>query len=285
MLHSMEHWFGPYAFYEDSYKLVDVQHTGMEHQSAVAYGNHYAFGYRGRDGSGTGLGLKWDFIIIHESGHEWFGNNITSKDLADMYIHEGYTNYSETLFVEYMYGKDSGNAYNYGIRRGIRNDRPVIPRYGVNEQGSGDMYPKASNMLHSIRHSMDDDERFRQILRGMNKDFYHQTVTTQQIEHYLSVHAGFDYQKVFDQYLRTTQIPDFEYYFSVDHQKVFYRYSNCVVGFNLPLVLQNGQTKIRILPTDQWGSTVLKDGQADLFSEDGIKKMYYIGVKPATVKQ
>jgi aminopeptidase N len=282
MLHSMEHWFGPYAFYEDGYKLVDVQHTGMEHQSAVAYGNHYAYGYRGRDGSGTGLGLKWDFIIIHESGHEWFGNNITSRDLADMYIHEGYTNYSETLFVEYMYGKDAGNAYNYGIRKGIRNDRPVIPRYGVNEQGSGDMYPKASNMLHSIRHSIDNDELFRQILRGMNKDFYHQTVTTQQIEHYLSSHAGFDYQKVFDQYLRTTQIPDFEYYFSGDHQKLFYRYSNCVTGFNLPLVLQNGQTKIRILPTDQWSSTVLKDGQAGLFSEDSIEKMYYVGVKPAT---
>jgi len=147
------------------------------------------------------------------------------------------------------------------------------------------MYPKGANMLHSIRHSIDNDELFRQILRGMNKEFYHQTVTTQQIEHYLSSHAGFDYQKVYDQYLRTTQIPDFEYYFSADHQKVFYRYSNCVAGFNLPLVLQNGQTKIRILPTDQWGSTVLKDGQADLFSEDGIKKMYYIGVKPATAKQ
>jgi aminopeptidase N len=281
MLHSHEHWFGPYPFYEDGYKLVDVQHPGMEHQSAVAYGNRYAYGYRGRDGSGTGLGMKWDFIVVHESGHEWFGNNLTSKDLADMYVHEGYTNYSETLFVEYMYGKDAGNAYNYGIRRGIRNDRPIIARYDINEEGSGDMYPKAANMLHSIRHSIDDDSLFRQILRGMNRDFYHQTVTTQQIEHYLSAHAGFDYQKVFDQYLRTTQIPDFEYYFSDDGQKVFYRYTNCVAGFNLPLVLQNAQAKIRVLPTGQWKSSVLKDGQAALFTEDGIKKMYYIGVKPA----
>jgi len=281
MLHSHEHWFGPYPFYEDGYKLVDVQHPGMEHQSAVAYGNHYAYGYRGRDASGTGIGMKWDFIVVHESGHEWFGNNLTSKDLADMYVHEGYTNYSETLFVEYMYGKDAGNAYNYGIRRGIRNDRPIIPRYNINEEGSGDMYPKAGNMLHSIRHSMDDDSLFRQILRGMNRDFYHQTVTTQQIEHYLSAHAGFDYQKVFDQYLRTTQIPDFEYYFSDDHQKVYYRYSNCVAGFDLPLVLGQGQTRIRILPTDQWQSSVLKGAQAALFAEEGIKKMYYIGVKPA----
>jgi dipeptidyl-peptidase-4 len=225
--------------------------------------------------------MKWDFIVVHESGHEWFGNNLTSKDLADMYVHEGYTNYSETLFVEYMYGKEAGNAYNYGIRRGIRNDRTIIPRYNINEEGSGDMYPKAANMLHSIRHSIDDDSLFRQILRGMNRDFYHQTVTTQQIEHYLSAHAGFDYQKVFDQYLRTTQIPDFEYYFSDDHQKVYYRYSNCVSGFDLPLVLGQGQARIRILPTDQWKSSMLKDGQAALFTEDGIKKMYYIGVKPA----
>jgi aminopeptidase N len=282
MLHAHEHWMGPYPFYEDGYKLVDVQHPGMEHQSAVAYGNRYAFGYRGRDGSGTGLGLKWDFIVVHESGHEWFGNNITSKDLADMYIHEGYTNYSETLFVEYMYGKDSGNAYNAGIRRGIHNDRPIIPAYNVNAEGSGDMYPKASNMLHAIRHSIDNDELFRQILRGMNKTFYHQTVTTQQIEHYLSGHAGFDYVKVFDQYLRTTQIPDFEYYFSSDHKKVFYRYTNCVPGFNLPLVLKNDQTKIRILPTDQWKSTDVDNVQSTLFQPADILKMYYIGVKPTT---
>jgi len=280
MLHAHESWMGPYPFYEDGYKLVDVQHPGMEHQSAVAYGNRYAFGYRGRDGSGTGLGLKWDFIVVHESGHEWFGNNITSKDLADMYIHEGYTNYSETLFVEYMYGKDAGNAYNAGIRRGIHNDRPIIPAYNVNAEGSGDMYPKASNMLHAIRHSIDNDELFRQILRGMNKTFYHQTVTTQQIEHYLSAQAGFDYVKVFDQYLRTTQIPDFEYYFSPDHKKVFYRYTNCVPGFNLPLVLKSDQTKIRILPTDQWKSTAIDNVQSTLFQPADILKMYYIGVKP-----
>jgi aminopeptidase N len=280
MLHAHEYWMGPYPFYEDGYKLVDVQHPGMEHQSAVAYGNRYAFGYRGRDGSGTGLGLKWDFIVVHESGHEWFGNNITSKDLADMYIHEGYTNYSETLFVDYMYGKDSGNVYNAGIRRGIHNDRPIIPAYNVNAEGSGDMYPKASNMLHAIRHSIDNDALFRQILRGMNKTFYHQTVTTQQIEHYLSGRAGFDYAKVFDQYLRTTQIPDFEYYFSPDHKKVFYRYTNCVPGFNMPLVLKNDQTKIRILPTGQWKSSVVDNGQSTLFQPADILKMYYIGVKP-----
>jgi hypothetical protein len=178
-----------------------------------------------------------------------------------------------------MYGRDAGNAYNYGTRRGIRNDRPIIPRYGINEEGSGDMYPKAGNMLHSIRHSMDNDSLFRGILRGMNRDFYHQTVTTKQIEHYLSAHAGFDYGKVFDQYLRTTQVPVFEYRLSDDGRKVTYRYSNCVAGFDLPLVLTDGQAKIRIVPTDQWGSSVLSDGQAALFTADSIRKMYYIEIK------
>jgi len=279
MLQSMEHWFGPYPFYEDGYKLIDVQHTGMEHQSAVAYGNHYAFGYRSRDGSGTGWGLKWDFIIIHESGHEWFGNNITTKDLADMYVHEGYTNYSETLFIDYMWGKDAANEYNAGIRRGIRNDRPIIAHYDVNDQGSGDMYPKGGNMLHAIRHSMDNDSLFRQILRGMNRTFYHQTVTTQQIEHYLSQQAGFDYGKVFDQYLRTTQVPSLEFKVSDDAKKVTYRWVGCVPGFDLPLTLRSGDVRIKIFPSETWKTSDLKEGQAALFDKTAILKMYYIDIK------
>jgi aminopeptidase N len=207
MMKSLEYWFGPYPFYEDGYKLIDVPHTGMEHQSAVAYGNWYKPGYRGRDGSGTGWGMKWDFIVIHESGHEWFGNNITTKDLADMWVHEGITNYSETLFIDYIFGKNAADEYNYGIRRGIRNDQPIIAHYNVNDQGSGDMYPKGGNLMHAIRHSMDNDELFRKILRGLNKDFYHQTVTSRQVENYISQKSGYDYSKVFDQYLRTTQIP------------------------------------------------------------------------------
>jgi aminopeptidase N len=276
MLHAHEHWMGPYPFYEDSYKLVDVEHTGMEHQSAVAYGNHYAFGYRGR---GPKYGLMYDFIIIHESGHEWFGNNLTTKDLADMWVHEGFTNYSETLFVDYMWGVDAGNDYNIATRNGIRNDRPIIPRYGVNEQGSGDMYPKGGNLLQAIRHSIDNDEQWRQILRGLQKTFYHQTVTSAQVEHYVSEHAGFDLTKVFDQYLRTTQIPDLEFTVGSDGKKVTYRYTNCITGFNLPLSLDSGSTKLRIFPTDQWKTTDLKGAEASLFTEDAIKKMYYIGVK------
>jgi len=276
MLKGLEHWFGPYPFYEDGYKLVDVPHTGMEHQSAVAYGNLYKPGYLGRDGSGTGWGMKWDFIVIHESGHEWFGNNITSNDLADMWVHEGFTNYSETLFVDYIFGQQAGNEYNAGTRRGIRNDRPIIPVYGVNSQGSGDMYPKSGNMLHAIRHSMNDDERFRKILRGLNKEFYHQSVNSSQVETYLSKQAGFNYQPVFDQYLRTTQIPRFEYKINAAKRSVTYRYANCVDGFNLPIVLKEGDVKIKLLPTNNWSTVQLNQQQLSLLSDEAIRKMYYL---------
>jgi aminopeptidase N len=279
MLKAFEHWFGPYAFYEDGYKLVDVPHTGMEHQSAVAYGNWYKPGYRGRDGSGTGWGMKWDFIIIHESGHEWFGNNITTKDLADMWVHEGFTNYSETLFVDYIFGEQAGNEYNAGTRRGIRNDRPIIPKYNVNDQGSGDMYPKGGNLLHAIRHSLNNDELFRQILRGLNKTFYHQTVSSAQVESYISKQAGFNYGKVFDQYLRTIQIPAFEFYFSKDGKNVSYRWTDCVKGFDLPLVLKNGQATIKLFPAEQWKTTVLKPGENTLWDVAAIEKMFYVKVK------
>lgn len=278
MLASFEHWFGPYPFYEDGYQLIDASHTGMEHQSAVSYGNGYKFGYRGRDMSGNGWGLKWDFIIIHESGHEWFGNNITTNDLADMWVHEGFTNYSETLFVDYIFGKKAGNEYNFGIRQGIRNDVPIIPAYGVNAQGSGDMYPKGGNMLHSIRHGLDNDELFRSVLRGLNRDFYHQTVDSKQVEAYIIKKTNFNYSKVFDQYLRTTQIPTLEFY--LKEGKAFYRYVNCVDGFNLPLTLKaKGVNTLRIVPTQNWQSTPIAPNQASLFTETAIGFMYYVGVK------
>ena len=249
MMKAFEHWFGPYPFYEDGYKLVEAPHLGMEHQSATAYGNKYKNGYLGRDLSGTGWGLKWDFIIVHESGHEWFANNITSKDIADMWIHEGFTNYSETLFTDYWYGKQAGNEYVIGTRKGIQNDIPIIGPYNVNQEGSGDMYPKSGNMLHSIRQVINDDSLFRQILRGLNKTFYHQTVTTKQVEDYINKQSKHDFSKVFDQYLRTTQIPVLEY--KIDGYKLTYRYTNCVKGFNLPLKIKF-KTEQWIKPTEEW---------------------------------
>lgn len=274
MLKAFEYWFGPYPFYEDGYKLVETPYLGMEHQSSITYGNGYQNGYLGKDLSGSGWGLKWDFIIIHESGHEWFANNITYKDMADMWIHESFANYSESLYTEYYFGKDAGNAYVCGTRKNILNDSPIIGPYNVNQSGSGDMYYKGGNMLQTIRHSLDNDKLFREILRGLNKTFYHQTVTTGQIENYISEKSARDYSKVFDQYLRTTQIPRLEYY--LDGKKVFYRWTNSVKGFNLPLVLKNETGTVKIIPSSEWQHKRIKTKQKPLFDPAAIEKMYYI---------
>jgi len=257
MLACFEHWFGPYPWYEDGYKLVETPHPGMEHQSAVAYGNWYANGYRGRDESGTGLGLKWDFIIVHESAHEWFGNNITTKDLADMWVHESFANYAEGLYTECLFGKQAGAEYTVGTRRGIRNDRPIIPAYGVNAQGSGDMYPRGGNMLHTIRQIVGDDEKWRGILRGLNQTFWHQTVMGRQIEDYISAHAGTDLTKVFDQYLRTTQVPVLEY--RIEGGALWYRWADVVPGFDMPLRVMLAADSFSVVhPTEAWQTTALR---------------------------
>jgi aminopeptidase N len=253
MLKAFEYWFGPYPFYEDSYKLVEAPYLGMEHQSSVTYGNGYQNGYRGRDLSGTGWGLKFDFIIIHESGHEWFANNITYKDIADMWIHESFTNYSESLFVEYYYGKQAGFDYVKGTRQNIENESTIIGHYDVNNEGSGDMYYKGGNMLHTLRQIVNDDEKWRGILRGLNSTFYHQTVTTKQIEDYLSQQVGIDLNPFFNQYLRDIRIPTLEYCFKDEH--LTYKWANCVPGFNMPVkVTVNGNEKL-LNPTTEWSST------------------------------
>ena len=251
MLQCFEHWFGPYPWYEDGYKLLEVPNTGMEHQSAVSYGNWYQNGYRKRESSGTGLGLQWDFIIIHESAHEWWGNNITAKDNADMWVHESFANYAEGVYTECLFGKEAGSRYIIGNRRGIRNDRPIIPAYGVNDQGSGDMYPKGGEMLHTIRQIVDNDEKWRGILVGLNRTFRHQTVMGKQIEDYISAQAGTNLGRVFDQYLRTTMIPTFEYRIAGD--TLAYRWSTVVPGFDMPLeVMLNGSEYSVIRPTEAW---------------------------------
>lgn len=262
MLKAFEHWFGPYPFYEDSYKLVEAPYLGMEHQSSVTYGNGYKNGYRGRDLSGTGWGLKFDFIIIHESGHEWFANNITYKDIADMWIHESFTNYSESLFVEYYYGKDAGDEYVRGIRKNIENDKPIIGHYDVNNEGSSDMYYKGANMLHTIRQIVNNDEKWRTILRGLNSTFYHQTVTTKQIEDYLSTEVGSNLQTVFDQYLRDVRIPTLEYFFQDNN--LGYRWTNCVSGFNMPVRVQIDGKDTWLKPTTNWNGEAVKSGKAKL---------------------
>jgi aminopeptidase N len=250
MLAAFEYWFGPYPFYEDGYKLVEAPYLGMEHQSSVTYGNGFANGYLGTDLSHTGWGLKFDFIIIHESGHEWFGNNITYEDIADMWVHESFTNYAESLYVEYYYGKEAGSEYVLGTRMNIRNDRPIIGMYNVNNEGSGDMYYKGGNMLHTIRQILNDDEKWRSILRDMNKDFWHSVVKGSQIEAYLSEKTGINLKPVFDQYLRDVRIPVFEYV--VSGNALSFRWNNCVPGFNMPLKIYVSGKEMNITPTEDF---------------------------------
>jgi len=256
MLDAFEYWFGPYPFYEDSFKVVEVPYLGMEHQSSITYGNKYMQGYLGRDLSGTGWGLKFDYIIIHEAGHEWFANNITYKDIADMWVHEGFTCYSENLYVDYHYGKEASADYVIGSRRGIRNRRPIIGPYNVNREGSGDMYSKGANILHTLRQVAKDDEKWRQILRGLNKEFYHQTVSSKQIEEYISENIGFDLKYVFDQYLRDIRIPVLEYFIKDGILK--YRWAETIDGFNMPIEITVDNKKIWIYPENSWKETKSK---------------------------
>ncbi len=273
MMKAFEHWFGPYPFYEDSFKLVEVPYLGMEHQSSVTYGNKYMNGYLGSDLSGTGWGLKFDFIIIHEAGHEWFANNITNVDIADMWIHESFTAYSESLFLDYYYGKQASSEYVIGTRRGIQNDRPLIGHYNVNNEGSGDMYYKGANMLHTIRQLVKDDEKWRQILRTLNSKFYHQTVTTQQIENCLAEESGLDLKGIFNQYLRTVNIPVFEY--QVEGKKLHYKWTNIVDDFIMPIQIEVNGVNQWITPSKNNQTLKLKFKDAKI----KVDSNFYVNVK------
>jgi len=271
MLEAFEHWFGPYPFYEDGYKLVQVPYLGMEHQSSVTYGNGFQNGYLGRDLSTTGWGLKFDFIIVHESGHEWFANNITFKDMADMWLHESFTNYSESLFVDYFFGKEAGQEYVRGTRTQIGNAKPMIGPYGVNFEGyPGDVYYKGGNMLNTLRTIVNDDDKWRGVLRGLGKEFYHQTVKTEDVESYMANYLGLNLDSFFDQYLRDRRLPTFEYYFK--EGKLFYRWMNTIGSFNMPIDININGAVQRIIPTTRW--TTLETEAATLT----VDPNYYISV-------
>jgi len=251
MLEAFEYWFGPYPFYEDSFKLVEVPYLGMEHQSSVTYGNKYANGYLGRDLSGTGWGLKFDFIIIHEAGHEWFANNITHIDVADMWIHEGFTAYSENLYLDYHFGNQASSEYVVGTRQSIRNDKPIIGNaYGVHQEGSGDMYYKGANILHTLRQLIEDDEKWRTILQGLNKEFYHQTISSKQLEEYISKESGIDLTEFWEQYLRTTMIPTLEY--KVNNDELMFKYTTIIEGFDMPVIAIVNGNEEWLYPTAEW---------------------------------
>ena len=275
MIEAFEHWFGPYPFYEDSFKMVEVPYLGMEHQSSITYGNKFQNGYLGRDLSGSGWGLKFDYIIIHEGGHEWFANNITYKDVADMWVHEGFTCYSENLYVDYFFGKEASAEYVIGTRRGISNKKPIIGQYDVNREGSGDMYSKGANLLHTIRQLTNNDELWRQTLRGLNEEFYHSTVTTKEIEEYISNSIEIDLSRVFDQYLRDYRIPVFEY--EINNGILSYRWNDVIEGFDMPIEVKiDGETKL-LKPTNKFQKLNIKN----LFIN--IDKDYYVYSKDLKV--
>ncbi|MGB0949649.1 MAG: M1 family metallopeptidase, partial [Marinirhabdus sp.] len=247
---ALEYWFGPYPFYEDSFKLVEVPYLGMEHQSSTTYGNGYQNGYLGRDLSGSGWGLRFDFIIVHEAGHEWFANSITNKDVADMWLHEGFTAYSENLYLNYHFSDEAASEYVVGTKQNIKNDRPIIGPYNVNTQGSSDMYYKGANILHTLRQLVEDDKKWRAILRGLNKQFYHRTVTSAEVEGYLSEQSGIDLTQFWEQYLRTIKIPKLEY--RINDNKLTFRYTNIVKGFDMPVKMMVDGKGEWIYPTAHW---------------------------------
>ncbi|WP_209328906.1 M1 family metallopeptidase [Lunatimonas salinarum] len=253
MMRAFEYWFGPYPFYEDGFKLIEVPYLGMEHQSAVTYGNKYQKGYLGKDFSGTGWGMTFDYIIIHEAGHEWFANNITYKDIADMWIHESFTTYSEALFVDYHYGKQAGNEYIIGARQVIRNDKPIIGIYDLNQRGSGDMYFKGANILHTLRQWVNDDEKWRHILRQMNREFYHSTTTSKEVENFLIRESGLPLGPFFDQYLRTADVPILEW--KAENGKLAYRWTETVAGFYMPVRVVQGDTTHTLHVINEWQVT------------------------------
>ena len=273
MMEAFEHWFGPYPFYEDSFKLVEVPYLGMEHQSSVTYGNKYKNGYLGRDLSGSGWGMKFDFIIIHEAGHEWFANNITNIDVADMWIHEGFTNYSESLYVDYHFGKEAASEYVVGLRRGIQNDRPIIGTYNVQHEGSSDMYNKGGNILHTLRQLVEDDSKWRSILRGLNKEFYHQTVSSKQVEEYINEKSGIDLTEFWNQYLRTVKIPKVEY--KIDENELQFRYVNSIENFDMPVIAIINGNEEWIYPTSEWKTK----GFSKAIESVSIKKDFYVESK------
>lgn len=247
MMECFQSKFGRYPFWEDGYKLVETPYLGMEHQSAVAYGNKYKKGYMGFDLSGTGVGMFFDYITIHETGHEWFGNSITSMDIADMWIHEGFTTYSETVFIECIKGYDDAMKYINGQAKNVRNDKPIIGQYGVNNEGSGDMYYKGSLLLNTLRHIIGDDEKWWKMVYDYSETFKKKIITSDTVIDYFNKASGTDLTPVFRQYLYTNQLPIFIYKIKGDY--LYYSWDNVNEDFNMPIDIGFENKKIRLKPT------------------------------------
>ncbi len=276
MMSCFESWFGPFPWYRDGFKLIETPHLGMEHQSAIAYGNGYQNGYLGRDLSRTGRGLTWDFIIIHESAHEWWGNSLTANDGAYTWIHESFANYAENLYVECQTGdKKAGAEYVIGTRPLVLNDRPIEGVRGVNDEIANDHYYKGGNLLHTVRQLVGDDARWKGILRGLQSTFRHQTISGPQVEQYIARESGVKLDKVFDQYLRTTRIPELEY--GLEGGRLRYRWTNVVAGFDMSVLVEiPGRGAVRLQPTTEWKTDSVPLTTLEGFTVDAN---YYVTAK------
>ena len=275
MMDCFQSKFGEYPFKEDGYKLVESPYLGMEHQSAVAYGNKYRQGYMGMDLSATKIGLSFDFIIIHESGHEWFGNSITAKDIADMWIHESFTCYSESVYVECTQGYEKAQTYINGLRRNIDNDKPIIGNYGVNSEGSGDMYFKGALMLNSIRSIINDDAKWWKLIYDYSTTFRHQIVTTEIVIAYFNKQTGIDLTPVFNQYLRHKELPVLQ--LRKGNNRLEYRWKADVSGFNMPVDITLKNKTKRLHPAANWKTSDLKI--KNILEIEVLQKKYLIDVE------
>jgi len=259
MMQAYQHYFGEYPFIKDGYKLVEVPYLGMEHQSAVAYGNKYENGYLGRDWAGVGISKKFDFIIIHESGHEWFGNSVTAADMSDMWIHEGWTTYMEGLYVEYLYGKPDAIRYLNGLKKKVQNKQPIVVSdasgatiHGTNQQPTQDMYFKGALMINTLRSVIDDDAKWFELIRGFYQQFKYKNILTEDVVSYFKEHSGMDLTPIFNQYLRHTAIPTLELKFDEPAGTVSYRWKVDVKGFAMPVKVGSPGKWETIHPTEEW---------------------------------
>jgi len=284
MLDAYEHYFGEYPFDEDGYKLVEVPYAGMEHQTAVAYGNHFENGYYGRDWTGVGISPKFDFIIIHESGHEWFGNAITAADRSDMWIHEGWTTYMETLYVEYRWGKADAIKYVNGLKPKVRNMQPIIPERWTNAEPTEDQYFKGALMLNTLRTVIDDDAKWFADIHDFYQQFKYQTIMTEDVEAWWSKRAlsqgvRMDLTAFFNEYLRHAALPVLELKFDRAKGAVAYRWSADEAGFAMPIKVGNRGHLTLVTPvTGEW-KTLVWTGDPDRF--DVPMDSYYIDEKTA----
>lgn len=282
MLDAFQHYFGEYPFIKDGYKLIQVPYTGMEHQSAVTYGNHFTNGYYGRDWTGVGISLRFDFIIIHESGHEWFGNAISARDVADMWIHEGWDTYAESLYVEYLYGKSDAIRYINGLKTKVRNQAPILTERGTNQQPTEDQYFKGGLLLNTLRNVVDDDPKWFTLIRDYYQAYKYQTIVTEDVVGFFNQHTGMDLTPEFNQYLRHAALPRLELHYDPVVRRVSYRWKVDVDPFRMPVKIGDAAHRRTITPTTDWQVMPETFTPAEWQNLQVATELYYIDVTKET---